>query len=38
MSMDNNFYTRYVSLDFIYRFGGYKKREVKEIDTSRFGH
>lgn len=37
MSMKNNNYTSYLSLDFVYRFGGYKKREIKEVDTSRFG-
>lgn len=37
MSMQNNNYTSYLSLDFVYRFGGYKKREFKEVDTSRFG-
>ena len=28
--------TRLVSLSFIYRFGGYKEKEKKEVDTSRF--
>jgi hypothetical protein len=30
-------YTRTFSLSFIYRFGGYKEKERKEVDTSRFG-
>ena len=29
--------TRTVSLSFIYRFGGYKEKEHKQVDTSRFG-
>lgn len=29
--------TRYVSLSFIYNFGGFKEKERKEVDTSRFG-
>lgn len=29
--------TRLVSLSFVYRFGGYKEPERKEVDTSRFG-
>ncbi len=29
--------TRAVSLSFIYRFGGFKDKERKEVDTSRFG-
>lgn len=37
MEMDNNSYTNYLSLDFVYRFGGYKKRDIKAVDTSRFG-
>ena len=28
---------RQISLSFIYRFGGFKEKEKKEIDTSRFG-
>ena len=38
LDMNTGFYTRTVSLNFIYRFGGYKKQEVKGVDTSRFGH
>ena len=29
--------TRRVSLSFTYKFGGYKKKEYKEVDSSRFG-
>ena len=38
LDMNSSFYTRTVSLNFTYRFGGYKKHEVKGVDTSRFGH
>lgn len=38
LDMNPGFYTRTVSLNFTYRFGGYKKQEVKGVDTSRFGH
>lgn len=38
LDMNSGFYTRTVSLNFTYRFGGYKKQEVKGVDTSRFGH
>lgn len=27
-----------VTLAIIYKFGGYKEKEVKEVDTSRMGH
>ena len=30
-------YTRTISLSFIYHFGGYKEKQRKEVDTSRFG-
>lgn len=36
LDMNTGFYTRTVSLNFTYRFGGYKKQEVKVVDTSRF--
>lgn len=36
--MNTNFYTRSVEIHFTYRFGGYKEKENKKIDTSRFGH
>lgn len=29
--------TRMVSLSFVYRFGGFKEKEKREVDTSRFG-
>lgn len=29
--------TRLFSLSFVYRFGGYKEKDRKEVDTSRFG-
>ena len=29
---------RAFTLHFSYRFGGYKKKEVRKVDTSRFGH
>ena len=38
LDMNSSFYTRTVSLNLTYRFGGYKKQEVKGVDTSRFGH
>lgn len=31
-------YMRSVTVHFSYRFGGYKERKHKEVDTSRFGH
>lgn len=38
LDMNTGFYTRTVTLNFTYRFGGYKKPKVKDVDTSRFGH
>ena len=38
LDMNNGFYSRAFTLLFNYRFGGYKKKEVRKIDTSRFGH
>lgn len=38
LDMNTGFYTRITSLNFTYRFGGYKKKGIKSIDTSRFGH
>ena len=35
---DNNMYTRNFTLSLTYRFGGYKKKDSKGVDTSRFGH
>ncbi|MBQ5895917.1 MAG: outer membrane beta-barrel protein [Bacteroidaceae bacterium] len=34
----NNMYTRNFTISLVYRFGGYRKKEAKEVDTSRFGH
>ena len=34
----NDFHTRNLTLSVVYRFGGYKKKESKAVDTSRFGH
>ena len=34
----SNMYTRSFMLSLVYRFGDYKKKETKEVDTSRFGH
>ena len=36
--MGNDFHTRNVTVNFVYRFGGYKDKERKKVDTSRFGH
>lgn len=36
--MENSFYLRTFTLNFSFRFGGYKKKEIKEVDTSRFRH
>ena len=36
--MDDSFYSRLVYAKFIYKFGGFKNKRAKEIDTSRFGH
>ena len=36
LDMNSSFYSRTVSLNFTYRFGGYKKQEVKEVDTELF--
>lgn len=38
LQQDNNLFTRNFNISLSYRFGGYKKKETKEIDTSRFGH
>lgn len=38
LDMNTGFYIRTVSLNFTYRFGGYKKQNVKGVDISRFGH
>ena len=38
LDMDNTHYSRALSIHLTYRFGGYKKKEIKGVDTSRFGH
>lgn len=38
VDMDNSAYSRAFTVHLSYRFGGYKKKEVKKVDTSRFGH
>lgn len=38
LDMNNAYYSRTFNVHFTYRFGGYKKKEIKEVDTSRFGH
>lgn len=38
LDLNNSFYSRSVSLNFSYRFGGFKKKKTKEVDTTRFGH
>ena len=36
MDMHSNAYSRSIRLTFTYQFGGYKARQRKEVDTSRF--
>ncbi|WP_300728950.1 outer membrane beta-barrel family protein [uncultured Bacteroides sp.] len=38
LDMNVKNYRQSISLTFTYRFGGYQKKEVKEVDTSRFKH
>ena len=38
LDMGSSHYTRTTTINFSYRFGGYKERKHKEVDTSRFGH
>lgn len=38
LDMGSNMYTRTTTVQLSYRFGGYKERKHKEVDTSRFGH
>lgn len=38
LDMDSGSYSRAFTVHFSYRFGGYKKKETKKVDTSRFGH
>lgn len=37
LDMNSAFYSRAFTLNFSYHFGGYKKKNLKEVDTSRFG-
>ena len=38
LDMNSASYSRAFTIHFSYRFGGYKKKEIKGVDTSRFGH
>ncbi|EOS12440.1 hypothetical protein C802_02258 [Phocaeicola sartorii] len=38
VDMNSGFYSRTFSMDFMYRFGGYKRKEIKKVDASRFGY
>lgn len=38
LDMNSAAYSRTFTLHFSVRFGGYKKKEIKKVDTSRFGH
>lgn len=38
LNMNGTAYSRTFTLHFSYRFGGYKKKEIRNVDTSRFGH
>lgn len=38
LNMNGTAYSRAFTLHFSYRFGGYKKKEIRNVDTSRFGH
>ncbi len=38
LNMNGTTYSRAFTLHFSYRFGGYKKKEIRNVDTSRFGH
>lgn len=38
LDMNTKSYLQSVTLSFSYRFGGYKKKDVKNVDTSRFGN
>ena len=38
LDMDSGAYSRTFTVHFSYRFGSYKERKHKEVDTSRFGH
>ena len=36
MDMHSNNYSRNITLSFTYKFGGYKEKKHKQVDTSRF--
>ncbi|MFV0587629.1 TonB-dependent receptor domain-containing protein [Bacteroides reticulotermitis] len=36
--MDSGYYNRRVAVSFSYKFGGYKDKDHKKVDVSRFGH
>ena len=36
-NINQNFYSRNITIGFTYKFKGYKNKTRKEIDTSRFG-
>lgn len=38
LNINGTAYSRAFTLHFSYRFGGYKKKEIRNVDTSRFGH
>ncbi len=38
LDMNSAPYSRAFTIHFSYRFGGYKKKEIRNVDTSRFGH
>lgn len=38
LDMDSGAYTRSVTVHFAYRFGSYKEKKHRKVDTSRFGH
>ncbi len=38
LKLDTSAYTRKLSINLTYRFGGYTTKERKSVDTSRFGH
>ncbi|WP_455584391.1 TonB-dependent receptor domain-containing protein [Bacteroides sp.] len=38
LDMNSASYSRAFTVHFSYRFGGYKEKEIKKVDTSRFGH
>lgn len=38
LTQGTNKYTRLFNIHFSYRFGGYKQKNTKVVDTSRFGH